>query len=159
MEGFQKHYLRLMQLLKRRGRTTADAEDIIQEAFLKLETYCRSHEDKDTEAFLVRAALNLSIDAHRRGQRSHVVSSAIDDLVVRDPNPLPDEVVAARQRLDQLRAGLETLTPRAREAFLLHRLDGYSYEQIAAQLEISVSAVEKNIGRAMFQLNEWMDKE
>jgi len=159
MHGFKKHYLRLMALLKRRGRTTADAEDIIQEAFLKLETYCRRHEVKDTEAFLVRAALNLSIDSHRRGMRSQRVPVAIEDLALADPRPLPDEVIAARQSLDRLRAALESLTPRAREALLLHRLDGCSYEQIAEQLGISVSAVEKNVGRAMFQLNEWMDAE
>lgn len=159
MQGFKKHYLRLMGLLRRRGRTTADAEDIIQEAFLKLQTYCRRHEVKDTEAFLVRAALNLSIDSHRARVRSQTVSSAVEDLGLTDPNPLPDEVIAARQRLDRLRTTLESLTPRAREALLLHRLDGCSYEQIAVQLGISVSAVEKNIGRAMFQLNEWMDTE
>jgi RNA polymerase sigma factor (sigma-70 family) len=159
MQGFKKHYLRLMGLLRRRGRTTADAEDIIQEAFLKLETYCRRQEVKDAEAFLVRTALNISIDSHRKGKRSRLVPEAVEDLVLTDPRPLPDELVSARQRFDRLRAALESLPPRAREALLLHRLDGYSYEQIAAQLGISVSAVEKNIGRAMYQLNEWMDRE
>ena len=148
-----------MQLLRKRGRSKADAEDLIQEAFLRLELYCRSHKVLEPEAFLVRTVLNLSVDQHRREKRSQFASSTIECLALMDPYPLPDEVAAARQRLDKLRAGLEALTPRAREAFLLHRVDGHSYAQIGSQLGISISAVEKNIGRAMFQLSEWMGDE
>jgi DNA-directed RNA polymerase specialized sigma24 family protein len=59
--------------LRRRGRTREDAEDLVQEAFLRLELYCREgHQVLQPEAFLMRTALNLSVSHHRREQRSPI---------------------------------------------------------------------------------------
>ena len=51
-----------------------------------------------------------------------------------------------------MRSVLDSLKPRTREVFLMHRLDGYSSAQIAKHFEISVSAVEKHIARAVLAL-------
>ena len=64
-----------------------------------------------------------------------------------------------RERLQQLNAGLEALSPRVREVFLLHRLEGLSYQQIAQQLTLSPSTVEKHIAKASLFLFDWMAKE
>jgi len=48
------------------------------------------------------------------------------------------------------------LPPRSREVFLLQRSEGLSYLQIAEQLGISVSMVEKHVARAAFFLRDWM---
>lgn len=148
---------RLRKILRRKGRVNDDADDLIQEAFLRLHEYRKSRQVHEPEAFLVRTVQNLSIDAHRATAR-HGVCVAADDEVHRlvDPNPLPDEVLATQQRLLQLRQGLEALTPRTREVLLLNRIDGLSQPQIAAQLGITVSGVEKHIAKAALFLSEWM---
>jgi RNA polymerase sigma-70 factor (ECF subfamily) len=73
-----------------------------------------------------------------------------------DPSPLQDEVLISRHRLERLLAGMEQLTPRTREVFLMHRLDGLRYREIAEELGISQSAVEKHMSRAIEILTDWM---
>jgi DNA-directed RNA polymerase specialized sigma24 family protein len=63
MEAVARILIRLRKLLISRGRTVDDADDLIQEAFLRLEVYCRDHQVRQPEAFLVRTTLNLSIQS------------------------------------------------------------------------------------------------
>jgi RNA polymerase sigma-70 factor (ECF subfamily) len=156
------HFLidRLRRLLRRKGRVHDDADDLIQEAFLRLQEYRQARRVLEPEAFLVRTVQNLSIDAHRvKGRRGTQV--LVDDQIhhLIDPAPLPDEVLASQQRLQRLRQGLESLSPRTREAVLLFRIDGLSQSQIAAQLGISASAVEKHIAKAALFLSDWMTED
>jgi RNA polymerase sigma factor, sigma-70 family len=151
---------RLRKLLRRKGRVRDEADDLIQEAFLRLHEYRKSRQVLEPEAFLVRTVQNLSIDAHRLKARRGVEIAA-DDEVRRliDPRPLPDEVLASHQRLQRLRAGLETLAPRTRDVVLLYRIEGLSQSQIATQLGISISSVEKHIAKAALFLSDWMTED
>lgn len=156
MDALPLLFVKLRRLLRSRGRSADDTDDLIQEAFLRLQMYRREREVREPEAFLVRTALNLSINAARQ-RRSHGihVSQDLEASTIIDPTPSPDEVVAAQERLQRLRAGIETLNPRTREVLLLHRIEGYSQAQIAARLGITVSAVEKHIAKAALFLTEW----
>ena len=151
---------KLRRLLRHKGRTGDEADDLIQEAFLRLQQYRQAKAVQQPEAFLVRIVQNLSIDAIRRDRRrgEHLAADvAIGHLI--DPHPSPDEVLAGRQRLQQLRIGLDQLAPRTREIVILHRIEGYSQTQIAKRFGISVSAVEKHIAKAALFLTDWMDEE
>jgi len=153
-------FTKLQKLLRHKGRTADESDDIIQEAFLRLQTYRQAREVREPEAFLVRAALNLSVDALRRRVRRGVhVTADSEMLPLIDPQPRPDEVLASQQRLQHLRAGLAALAPRTREVTLLHRIEGFSHAQIAARLGITVSAVEKHIAKAALFLSDWMAEE
>jgi RNA polymerase sigma-70 factor (ECF subfamily) len=146
---------KLRRLLKSRGRSPHDIDDLMQEAFLRLQVYCRDHVVQHEEAFLVKTVLNLSAEQGRRASRANL-STGGDLLEVIDPAPNAEEILAGEQRLRRLELGLHRLTPRSREVFLLHRSEGLSYVQIAAQLDISVSMVEKHVARAAFFLRDWM---
>lgn len=157
MEHFRRYLARLKEFLRRRGRTDADAEDLIQEAFLRLEVYSRRHEVLEPEAFLVRTVANLSTDKYRHDGVLEVLDTPVEDLEILDTSPRPDEICAAREGLFRLVAGLEALSPQTREALLAHRYDGLSCPQIAKQQGVSVSTVEKRLARAVLQLMEWME--
>lgn len=156
MDGVRLLLSKLRRLLASRGRSPEDIDDLMQEAFLRLQLYCRDTTVHNSEAFLVRTALNLSAMQGRRAQVGRSVTDEDEVLAVMDSAPAPDEVYAAQQRVSRVKAGLQRLGPRSREAFLLHRLEGLSYVQIAEQLGISVSMVEKHIARASFFLRDWM---
>lgn len=147
---------KLRRLLMSRGRSRDDIDDLVQEAFLRLQLYGRDHQVRHTESFLVRTVLNLSAEQGRRARVRQVVPGGLESVTLIDPSPTPDEVLASRQRLLRLQAAMQRLSPRSREVLLLHRLDGSSYVQIAETLGISVSMVEKHIARAMFQLRHRM---
>ena len=150
---------KLRRLLRSRGRSVDDTDDLIQEAFLRLQLYCRHHEVKKTEAFLVRTALNLSADQHRRDRRLVFNQDMLDRMSLVDPGPSPDEVYAAQKRLLRWKAGLNALSPRRREVFLLNRVEGFSFPQIAERLGISLSMTEKHAAKAILFLTDWMDDE
>lgn len=151
---------RLRGLLRRRGQRLEDAEDLVQEAFVRLQAYCEEgNEVRSTEAFLVRTALNLASNA-RRLDRSHLfVRDKVEDLELIDLAPTPDEVLAAEECLYGIERLLMGLGRRTREVFFMHRLHGMSYVQIADHFDISVSAIEKHIASAMAVLGPAMHKE
>jgi RNA polymerase sigma factor (sigma-70 family) len=156
MDWARKNLRRLHDLLHRRGWKRQDAEDVIQDAFLRMQAYCNEGgQVRNTEAFLVRTVLNLSTNSRTR-DRSHlfVDESAEEVSVLLGVAPAPDELLAAEERLREVSALIDAMTPRTREIFLLHYIDNYSYPQIARQLGISVSAVEKHVARAMLALTE-----
>lgn len=147
------HFGRLEKLLQRRGSTREEAEDLIQEAFVRVKIYCdQGGEVRNPEAFLVRTTLNLARDFKALEHRELFVDEPLESLAVADNAPTPDEVFAAEDRLKELTQTLDAINPRTREAFFMHRLDGLSYAQIADHFDVSVSAIEKHIARAMSAL-------
>ncbi len=142
---------RLEKLLRRRGNTREDAEDLIQEAFLRTKIYCdKGGEVQEPEAFLVRTVLNLSRDNRAREHRDLYVRERVEQLLlIPDGRPTPAEVLDTQDRMKELDRTLNRVNPRTREVFFMHRLDGLSYAQIADHFDISVSAIEKHIAKAM----------
>jgi RNA polymerase sigma factor (sigma-70 family) len=142
--------------LMRRGRTEHDAEDLLQEAWVRMACYEREQPVEKPEAFLMRAALNLSIDAYRLRQ-SHGEEVLLEDEVLIDVSPGAEAVLLARERVARLSVCLSRLGDRTREIFLAHRIDGLSYQEIARQHQTSVGTVERHIAKAMLLLTTWME--
>jgi RNA polymerase sigma-70 factor (ECF subfamily) len=159
MDEIRPLFEKLRRLLRSRGRSVEDADDLIQEAFLRLQVYCRDHTVEQPEAFLVRTALNLSTDQARYDRRQRLDYGVLEKLALVDPSPSPDAVYAGQKRLLHWKRGLAALSPRRREVFLLNRLEGYSFPQIAERLGISLSMVEKHAARAVLFLTDWMEQE
>lgn len=151
--------LKLRRLLRSRGNNTDDADDLIQEAFLRLQLYCRKHKVEHREAFLVRTVLNLASDLRRRHANSVTISETLKTLYLAETTPSAVDVLAAQERLLRMRAGLDHLSPRRREVFALNRIEGYSFPQIAERLGITLSAVEKHAAKAALLMTDWMDDE
>ncbi|HEY3655261.1 MAG TPA: RNA polymerase sigma factor [Steroidobacteraceae bacterium] len=150
MHGLSVHLQYLKKLLRRRGRTCEEAEDLVQEAFVRMQLYCQQGGVvREPEAFLVRSVLNLAVDARRRDRRDLYEKQSVEDMYLVDLSPSPDEVFAAEQRLLKIRRSLAALSERTQQAFFLHRLEGFSYAEIAQRLGVSVSAVEKHIANAV----------
>jgi len=141
----------MQRMLLRRGHTFAAAEDLVQEAYLKMLQYCEEGgQVGQPEAFLTSTALRLSLNAHRDAHKDLYVNDDVDDLTLLiDTNPAPDEVLAADQCLERIKLALDNVSPRTKEVFFMHRLDGLSYAQIAAHFGMGVSAVEKHMMSAL----------
>ena len=147
---------RVRAALMRRGRTVHDADDLVQEAWVRLACYEREQTVAKPEAFLMRTALNLSIDAYR-ARANHGEEVLLDEVVLVDATPGAEAVVLARERMARLSAGLGRLNDKTREIFLSHRVDGMSYREIARQHQLSISTVEKHIAKATLQVTSWME--
>lgn len=139
----------------RQGIPDQDADELVHEAFLKIEAYGQTHAVRSQEALLVRAAVNLSIDRQRRAVRMPLAEPTTL-YEIPDTTPDPAQIVEARARLRQVAAGLDRLPERTRRILLKRRLENMSYSDIAASEDMSVAAVEKLVARATLQLMAWV---
>lgn len=161
VENWQAVFSRIKAALRRRGCTSHDADDLVQEAYLKLVGYELDHQVVRPDAFMMRTALNLAIDAHRM-QRNHGESVLLeemttDELVFADPSPTAEATVLARERIARLSDSVAGLKARTRDIYLAHLIEGLSYQEIAAKHRLSVSAVEKHMARATMAVMRSMD--
>jgi RNA polymerase sigma factor (sigma-70 family) len=156
IKNWQAVFSRVRAALMRRGRSEQDADDLVQEAWIRLACYQRDQDVAQPEAFLMRAALNLSIDAHR-ARVNHGEQVMLEDVVLVDATPSAEAVLLGRERMARLSVCLGRLNDKTRAIFLAHRIDGMSYQEIARVHGLSVSSVEKHIAKATLLLTSWME--
>lgn len=132
-------------------RTSADrAGDLLQSVFTRFAglSAVRRAGIVNPAGYLHRSAANLVLDdakmETRRGPAYHIPADDIDLYA-------PDQIAAleARDLLHRLERSLVRLKPRTREIFLAHRIDGYSYIEIAERTGLSVKGVEKHMSQAI----------
>jgi carbon storage regulator CsrA len=147
------HFERLLNFLRRKGRSHEDAEDLIQEAMLRLHRYRRAEVPViNEEAFLTHAVQNLSIDLHRRREVRREFSFEHINPTLIEPFT-PEISMEAAQRLNRIAGLLEASSTRTREIYFAHRA-GYSYDEIAAHFKISHITIRRHIARALLVVME-----
>ncbi len=157
MSDVLKMFRKVRAVVLRHGVASQDADDIVQEAFARLESYTRRQELRSEEAFLVTTAVNVSHDQARRRSRSQ--PGELDLEAIADVAPSPVEQLLAQERLRRAGTGLARLDPVTRRCLLAQRLEGLTFPQIAALENMSVAAVEKRVARAVMFLTKWMDEQ
>ncbi len=149
-------FSRVRAALRRRGRSLHEAEDLAQEAWLRMSSRLDGKTVPNPEAYLIRTAINLSIDDHRArsAQGDHAV---LDELIVADVAPGVEEQLLGKERLDRMWQCLERMPDRTREIFLAHRVAGRTYADIGREFGISESVVGKHVVKASTLLACWME--
>ena len=146
------HHRAVLRLLRRRGATPEDALDIAQEAYVRLLRYEGATGIESPAAMLFRIARNLAADHGRAAaQRRRVRSFETDayDVELASEQPSAEREVAGEQGVAALSCAIAALPPQCRSVFLLSRLDGLTYAEIATQRRISVKTVEKHVSHAL----------
>ena len=142
-----------------------DAEDAMQEAFLTV--YLRIGDFQGQarlSSWLYRIVTNKALDILRKRQRkTDAATDALEDLsedaaeLLPDAQAvLPEDWMARREINDLITAGLETLSPSLRGAFVLFEMEGLSMEEVADALGISVSAAKVRVHRARRALRDFL---
>ncbi|MDB5394366.1 MAG: hypothetical protein JWM91_1872 [Rhodospirillales bacterium] len=141
----------LRSYLRRTLRRADDADEIAQEALLRIWGARDSVCLETARPLLFRIASNLAIDRLREHQRWRF--SDIADVDREAEAASPDRIVAARQELAVIQAVIQTLPEKCRTAFVLSRIEGWKHADIAAEMGVSKSMVEKHIAEAAFRLS------
>ena len=142
----------LTRYLRARGMSSDDADDLIQDIYLKLDNYCGGPVG-EPRAYLYRMTHNLFLDhrrsAARRIRRDEDWSAGGTGVVSEvDARPSAEAVLIARERLASMIETLGSLPERTRDIFRRFRIEGQTQKVIAAELGVSKSAVEKHLYRA-----------
>ena len=149
---FARYRVPLARYFIRHGLTPDVAEDCVQEVFVRI-TRSDLASVENVEAFFFTVASSVAMDLGRklRARQSHQHDSLNNfDLESREASPA--RVLEDKEALQRLSDILDELKPRTREIFLLNRLDGLSYTQLAARFGLSVAAIEKQMSKALAHL-------
>jgi RNA polymerase sigma-70 factor (ECF subfamily) len=138
-------------------RTQADAEDVVQDAFVRvMEHRSTLPAVRDMRVWLVRIAWNLAIDRKRRIRPEQMDDVFVQSLVSRE---LPaDEVLQDARRLGRVLAEIDRLPRMERAALLLSAVEELENAEMAAVLGKSESAVRALLFRARTRLRERLAK-
>jgi RNA polymerase sigma-70 factor (ECF subfamily) len=133
-----------------RSGEEAVAADLVQEAFLRLWENCKKVTPDKARAYLYTVARNKQYKLHARREvaRKYAALLPAEATAPADPQHILEEAEFA----GRLRRAIAQLTPASREVFLLNRVEGLKYREIADQLQISQKAVEKRMHRALLEL-------
>ena len=148
-ERFHKEYLSLSDTLYRIAfymlESQAEAEDAVQEVYLKLwDTRDVLDGIRSPKAYSITLLKNLCLDRIRRASRL----TFPEQLPERGKEPLQDDEMDARQRLDKVLEAVKALPDRQREILILRTVEGLSYEEIAQRTGMNYLTLRVLLSRA-----------
>jgi RNA polymerase sigma-70 factor (ECF subfamily) len=144
-----------------RTGSASEADDLLQDLYLKTADATPPAELRSPGAYLYRLAANVMLDRLRQQRRAAArdgawreanTTVAASEAVNEEPDA--EAALAARQRLERVLATVETLPPQTQRVFRMHKLEGLSHAETAARLGVSKSAVEKHMITALKRLLE-----
>ncbi|MGE5502714.1 MAG: RNA polymerase sigma factor [Ignavibacteriales bacterium] len=126
----------------------AEADDLVQEVFVKLQARGETSAIDNVERYLFRTAASVLADRHRRpgwqwGAQEHIDGA---DMLVDEVSP--ERIVIGREAIGAIVSALEELPPRSAQAFFLIRFEQLTQEEAARRMGVSVKAVEELMRRA-----------
>jgi RNA polymerase sigma-70 factor (ECF subfamily) len=130
--------------------SVAEAEDVVQDAWLRLERV-EAEEIRDLPGWLTTTVSRLALDALRsaRVRREAYVGPWLPEPIVEEPSPSPEERALQAEDVSlALLVVLESLSANERIAFVLHDIFGYAFDEVARSLQTSPAAARQLASRA-----------
>ena len=147
---YREHAPQLRRRLRGRVGSVDEANDLVHDAFTRLLGASGPQNLREPRAFLNRIMRNLLIDRSRRLSTRIPHVELDDDIAVPPAQSHAIEVEQLRKRYTEI---VDSLPPRTREVFLLHRLDRLKCAKIAERLDISVRTVEWHLAQAVLRID------
>ena len=155
--SLEAHIARLRRYFAKRV-PVAQIDDLIQEVFLRTRGGANDPSIEHLDRYLFTVAASILTDrARRQVARRDFAHETLRESHYQTEEITPERVLIGREALERTIAAIADLPWRTRDVFVLHRFEEMTCAMIAAQLGISVSAVEKHIMRALRQLHSRLD--
>ena len=160
----ERHSRAVFRLAYRMMGNEQDAEDVVQETFLKAYRNLKGFEERASfSTWLYRITSNCALDSirkrHKHEQRREPEPLAESEIVAQLPagDPLPDRLMLSAEIGQRVSAALEALSPMERAAFVLRHYQGCSIEEIGAILGLQASATKNSVFRAVQKLRHSLE--
>ena len=155
---YERYSRRLYGFVLRYIKQEADAEEIVQEVFIKIwETRDKIDVYSSFESFLFTIAYNATISLFRKRAREEKYLEHLKSLQQVEAAPNLIDEIQFNELNDTVQSLLNELTPRQKEVFQLSREQGLAHEEIAKKLNISVNTVKKHISNTLAFLKSRLD--
>lgn len=164
-ETARRYYAPLVSFFRKRTRNSPEAQDLVQQVFLRLSQHPDVGAIRDADAYIFQTASNTLRDHWRRLQvRERFASEAMTHAITQAK---PEEalatdfsaerVILGRETMAQVAAALRALPERTRDVFVLRCFEGLKSSEIAQLKGVSVRAVEKHVAKAMAHVSRVME--
>lgn len=152
---FEQYSGKMMTVCLRYTKTREEAEDILQEGFLRVFRKIDLYEGTGSfEGWMRRVFTNIAIRHFQKSEKMYLVVS-IDDM---DVEPSQD-LLSQHFETEDLLKMIQQLPDGYRMVFNLYAIEGYSHEEIAKELEISVGTSKSQLSRARQALQKMLEPE
>lgn len=152
---FKAHAKSLRNYLLYKYGNEEQAHDVTQEAFIKLWENCSRVPLEKAKSFLYTVANNTLLNQIAHGKV--VLEYSRNNAPAHSTGESPEFLMEEEQFKIKLQNAIAGLSEAQRTAFLMHRIDGKKYSEIAEELGISVKAVEKRLHGALLELRKEID--
>lgn len=134
-------------------RNREDAEDAVQEAFLRAFSALDNLRGNDAKPWLLTIVRNTCLTWLKR-ERGAMAAAGLEENLDHptEPSPNPEAAVMISADRETVRRALEQLPPEFREAIVLREIEGLSYKEIAAAVGVPVGTVMSRLSRG----REWL---
>lgn len=153
----RRHAPLLFSLARRSVRRLDEAEDLVQDVFLKVSRMLDRHDGRSPfKPWLLQVARNHIIDHHRSHRREKEATSELDAMPFEPASTAPSQSanLLRKQRQEAVRSAVTKLPPKLREAVLLRDVEGLEYDEIATMTGQPLGTVKSRINRGRLQLAE-----
>lgn len=155
-EIFRNHYDSVTRYLYYKCGNLQQAEDIVQNVFIKLWELCATVSFSKVKSYIYRAVNNtfLNEKAHEKVVLKHLKTKDTET-----DQATPEYLMEMEEFREKLKEAIANLPEKQREVYLLSRMEKKSYLEIADIVGIGVKGVERRISKALIQLREVLGKE
>ncbi|WP_448418441.1 RNA polymerase sigma factor SigE [Mycolicibacterium sp. XJ1819] len=155
-ELVREHADRVYRLAYRLSGNPHDAEDLTQETFIRVFRSVQNYQPGTFEGWLHRITTNLFLDMVRRRARIRMEALPEDYDRVPADDPNPEQIYHDSRLGPDLQAALDSLPPEFRAAVVLCDIEGLSYEEIGATLDVKLGTVRSRIHRGRQALRDYL---
>ncbi|MGO2234691.1 sigma-70 family RNA polymerase sigma factor [Marinomonas sp.] len=147
-ELYETHQGWLANFLRKRLNCSHKAADLMQDTYLKVLVSGKVPPTEYARQYLTRIAKGLVVDQYRRWRIEQAYLESISHLP-EEYHASPEKRFEVMETLIHIDTLLHKVPEKARQAFLLRKLEGLSYSEISLELGVTISSVEKYIAKAL----------
>jgi RNA polymerase sigma-70 factor (ECF subfamily) len=153
---FRTYYASLCKTVYNITRDSDAAEDIVQDVFMKVwRRKAQLDFSKSIKSYLFRSSVNTALNYLEKNRRNTSIEETEADPIQLGINTTED-AIGYQEVNHRIQQAMEALPPKCRTVFSLSRFEELSYAEIAEQLDISVKAVEKHMGKALKHMRAYL---
>ncbi|REG82621.1 sigma-70 family RNA polymerase sigma factor [Marinomonas pollencensis] len=155
---YSDHHSWLFTWMRKRLENQCDAADLTQDTFVRIHTRQESHKIDSPRAYLLTVAKGIISHFYRRRSIEQAYLEQLA-LLPKQAMPSQEHQLIILQTLEQIDALLDNLPKKVKTAFLLSQIEGKKYQEIAAEMGISLISVKRYMKQAYLQCLMFMEED